>query len=316
MFSRSGSRSNFNPRSPHGERPVIEMNPASASRISIHAPRRGSDLQSDVGSALLGAISIHAPRRGSDGSPRQDRRRLSISIHAPRRGSDSMRVAHWLTSPNFNPRSPQGERLNAGMALAYLSQFQSTLPAGGATRSVCLNCGSYFISIHAPRRGSDSRIIRCTRLHSDFNPRSPQGERLRQFRIHRTGSMISIHAPRRGSDTTFRLKPIIHGISIHAPRRGSDANSNWLGMAKKISIHAPRRGSDSTVKAYSNDRIKRSTLREPHFLFSKNACFSPIFSMCATTSRTKNQRIRVSFGSYPGLAPMCFTLDWYRFPRL
>ena len=66
MFSRSGSRSNFNPRSPHGERPVIEMNPASASRISIHAPRRGSDLQSDVGSALLGAISIHAPRRGSD----------------------------------------------------------------------------------------------------------------------------------------------------------------------------------------------------------------------------------------------------------
>ena len=54
-----------------------------------------------------------------------------------------------------------------------------------------------------------------------------------------------------------------------------------------ISIHAPREGSDSTVKAYSNDRIKRSTLREPHFLFSKNACFSPIVSMCAATSRTK-----------------------------
>lgn len=54
-----------------------------------------------------------------------------------------------------------------------------------------------------------------------------------------------------------------------------------------ISIHAPRMGSDSTVKAYSNDRIKRSTLREPHFLYSKNAYFSPIVSMCATTSRTK-----------------------------
>ena len=57
--------------------------------------------------------------------------------------------------------------------------------------------------------------------------------------------------------------------------------------AVAISIHAPRRGSDSTVKAYSNDRIKRSTLREPHFFYSKNACFSPIVSMCATTSRTK-----------------------------
>lgn len=54
-----------------------------------------------------------------------------------------------------------------------------------------------------------------------------------------------------------------------------------------ISIHAPRMGSDSTVKAYSNDRIKWSTLREPHFLYSKNAYFSPIVSMCATTSRTK-----------------------------
>lgn len=54
-----------------------------------------------------------------------------------------------------------------------------------------------------------------------------------------------------------------------------------------ISIHAPRMGSDSTVKAYSNDRIKWNTLREPHFLYSKNACFSPIVSMCAATSRTK-----------------------------
>lgn len=87
-------------------------------------------------------------------------------------------------------------------------------------------------------------------------------------------------------------------------------------MKAKISIHTPRMGSDSTVKAYSNDRIKWSTLREPHFLYSKNACFSPIVSMCATTSRTQNQRIRVSFGSYPGLAPTCFTLDRYRFPRL
>lgn len=59
---------------------------------------------------------------------------------------------------------------------------------------------------------------------------------------------------------------------------------------KVISIHAPRMGSDSTVKAYSNDRIKWSTLREPHFLYSKNACFSPIVSMCAATSRTKKIR--------------------------
>ena len=98
-------------------------------------------------------------------------------------------------------------------------------------------------------------------------------------------------------------------ISIHAPREGSDPCKRLVDSYLLISIHAPREGSDSTVKAYSNDRIKRSTLREPHFLYSKNACFSPIFPLCATTLRTKNQRIIVSFGSYPGLAPTCFTLD-------
>ena len=71
------------------------------------------------------------------------------------------------------------------------------------------------------------------------------------------------------------------------PAWGATSMSKKTITLSKISIHAPRMGSDSTVKAYSNDRIKWSTLREPHFLYSKNACFSPIVSMCATTSRTK-----------------------------
>ena len=128
---------------------------------------------------------------------------------------------------------------------------------------------------------------------------------------------ISIHAPREGSDLKRRHR--IGKCKYFNPRspRGERPRyyDDFLHLTD-ISIHAPREGSDSTVKAYSNDRIKRSTLREPHFFYSKNACFSPISPLCATTSRTKNQRIIVSFGSYPGLAPMCFTLDWYRFPRL
>ena len=175
---------------------------------------------------------------------------------------------------------------------------------------------------------------------SYFNPRSPRGERHFLFFCSVPLTLISIHAPRGGSDSATIKSNIANSmISIHAPRGGSDKlrfilhrkNPNFNprsprgerpsakhGFTKSfvISIHAPRGGSDCTVKACSNDRIKRSTLREPHFLYSKNACFSPIFPLCATTSRTKNHRIIVSFGSYPGLAPMCFTLDWYRFPRL
>lgn len=74
------------------------------------------------------------------------------------------------------------------------------------------------------------------------------------------------------------------------PAWGATETAAALATFRKISIHAPRMGSDSTVKAYSNDRIKRSTLREPHFLYSKNAYFSPIVSMCATTSRKKKIR--------------------------
>lgn len=71
------------------------------------------------------------------------------------------------------------------------------------------------------------------------------------------------------------------------PVGGTTLRFVFTDVFSNISIHAPRMGSDSTVKAYSNDRIKRSTLREPHFLYSKNAYFSPIVSMCATTSRKK-----------------------------
>ena len=154
--------------------------------------------------------------------------------------------------------------------------------------------GIIIISIHAPRMGSDN-AERYLGTHShDFNPRSPHGER-----------------PAASNGKCLYTK-----FQSTLPAWGATHPQHHLYWCKRISIHAPRMGSDSTAKAYSNDRIKWSTLREPHFFYSKNACFSPIFSMCATTSRTKNQRIRVSFGSYPGLAPTCFTLAWYRFPRL
>ena len=78
-----------------------------------------------------------------------------ISIHAPRTGSD--------------------RRL--GAVLVLVTQFQSTLPARGATPENRRTQHEYHISIHAPRTGSDyaSRIISLIR--ADFNPRSPHGER-------------------------------------------------------------------------------------------------------------------------------------------
>ena len=75
-------------------------------------------------------------------------------------------------------------------------------------------------------------------------------------------------------------------------------------------------GSDSTAKAYSNDRIKWSTLREPHFFYSKNACFSPIVSMCATTSRTKKSENQSLIRIISRLGPYVFHLRLVSIPQI
>ena len=85
-------------------------------KISIHAPRMGSDKVRFFACGEYG-ISIHAPRMGSD----QHTISLSyltyfISIHAPRMGSDKKRMRLSPTTINFNPRSPHGERPIANAA--------------------------------------------------------------------------------------------------------------------------------------------------------------------------------------------------------
>ena len=166
------------------------------------------------------------------------------------------------------------------------------------------------ISIHAPRMGSDAFSSFCLARQTDFNPRSPHGERQYGKMVTVLKSKFQSTLPAWGATEMAHRQLSQHQISIHAPRMGSDQrgrlrircrcyfnprsphgerrwNTQDWKFEFRISIHAPRMGSDSTVKAYSNDRIKRSTLREPHFLYSKNAYFSPIVSMCATTSRKK-----------------------------
>ena len=150
---------------------------SSTSKISIHAPRTGSD----------SALSVRLPGR-------------TISIHAPRTGSDG--ACRWrLDSPaHFNPRSPHGERPRfttarcapcsfqstlpaRGATVAALSEksgisFQSTLPARGATNWDDINKAySEYISIHAPRTGSDAAETWQYAHTRNFNPRSPHGER-------------------------------------------------------------------------------------------------------------------------------------------
>ena len=145
----------------------------------------------------------------------------------------------------FNPRSPHGERLaqfNFYGQQSYISihaprtgsdhapspdpnnykQFQSTLPARGATPSSSQSARTRSISIHAPRTGSDSSqpepassqqfqstlpargaTVPAAPVYRDcknFNPRSPHGERRGKYSDNSITDKISTHAPRTGSD--------------------------------------------------------------------------------------------------------------------
>ena len=86
----------------------------------------------------------------------------------------------------------------------------------------------HMISIHAPRRGSDTSRIRAA-----------------------PGAFISIHAPRRGSDRQRRASDNKRRISIHAPRMGSDHEVNAHHVHPSISIHAPRMGSDMALSIFA-----------------------------------------------------------------
>ena len=167
----------FNPRSPWGERPARLMMLAICSAISIHAPRGGSD------SKFIKINSKYInfnPRSPWGERPSSSRETLGlpefqstlpvggatpdipfyavsagISIHAPRGGSDYITKDSELCGADFNPRSPWGERPIFVLTGCSHFGFQSTLPVGGATTAANTITFTCFISIHAPRGGSD-----------------------------------------------------------------------------------------------------------------------------------------------------------------
>ena len=133
-------------------------------------------------------ISIHAPRAGSDSRPQilKSGEVSKFQSTLPVRGATLPMGDLTCPMDYFNPRSPCGERHYSLTIYYYEDIFQSTLPVRGATP-----CSPFYhilgakfqstlpvrgatllflpflqvfrISIHAPRAGSDLHII--TRGH-------------------------------------------------------------------------------------------------------------------------------------------------------
>ena len=245
--------SNFNPRSPHGERRIGCLSNLVMGKISIHAPRTGSDERTTLQARRKGRFQSTLPARGATiyalynrrytlfqstlpargatcGKNAKNLRKILISIHAPRTGSDAPfaainppPVGFQSTLPARGATSPCSRPLETG-------RFQSTLPARGATVTRPTKCTRCEISIHAPRTGSDQRVGTGAQ----------------------SGNPISIHAPRTGSDTDLRAKFVAqHEFQSTLPARGATHfTKRRIVHGLHISIHAPRTGSDGIERRF------------------------------------------------------------------
>ncbi len=196
---------NFNPRSPHGERPDYTAVIVYRSQFQSTLPARGATRKAIREGKIQVLISIHAPRTGSDQG----------AGHPAPAGRD------------FNPRSPHGERRKLCAVSVQGQEFQSTLPARGATCATCWTAGS----------------------GRNFNPRSPHGERPTSVLNFFRSQEISIHAPRTGSDSRDGAgKKGRSAISIHAPRTGSDnTTSPATHSITAFQSTLPARGATRTI---------------------------------------------------------------------
>ena len=198
---RGGQGQHFNPRSPHGERPLTQaiprrmqrdFNPRSphGERLRLGGRRGGGghfNPRSPHGERLRGrdaptravVISIHAPRTGSDGQPRKQMHRACIfQSTLPARGATARCFALSVIQSNFNPRSPHGERRSATKRRQRLHKnFNPRSPHGERHVDKLEFRVIRAFQSTLPARGATRSPVRQCYVSSDFNPRSPHGER-------------------------------------------------------------------------------------------------------------------------------------------
>ena len=101
-------------------------------------------------------------------------------------------------------------------------QFQSTLPARGATPLGNTIWNHHLISIHAPRTGSDAPPASCSPPSGLFQSTLPARGATGAPRRNGGKKVFQSTLPARGATVVVKVPICRAAISIHAPRTGSD----------------------------------------------------------------------------------------------
>ena len=147
-------RRNFYPRSPCGERRIVDIINNIVDDFYPRSPC-GERLHYDNYNLHCVEISIHALLAESDSANCNCRNARPISIHALLAESDSRTKTVTAEVSDFYPRSPCGERRITTITICTASKFLSTLSL---------------------RRATALRQLQFA-LRRNFYPRSPCGER-------------------------------------------------------------------------------------------------------------------------------------------
>ena len=195
-------------------------------KISIHAPREGSDAMTPGHFVQNGAFLSTLPARGATRIFKSSVRPFFISIHAPREGSDRGTALLYLHASHFYPRSPRGERPDVLCGLKASRRISIHAPREGSDTCFHLYSMNTPISIHAPREGSDlGRVSSALRR------------------------IISIHAPREGSDALATDTALMAPVFLSTlPARGATIwSSGYVYSQNSFLSTLPARGATSRL---------------------------------------------------------------------
>ena len=176
-------RTNFNPRSPDGERRSDHCRCHYRPEISIHAPRMGSDYAPLICFNVCSIFQSTLPGWGATKRSDDMTQKILFQSTLPGWGATFSKSTRRKTMTKFQSTLPGwGATADTTALMALATLFQSTLPGWGATRVRRSRHRENLISIHAPRMGSDILAALGRASESEnFNPRSPDGERPRKW---------------------------------------------------------------------------------------------------------------------------------------
>ena len=141
--------------------------------------------------------------------------------------------------------------------------------------------GEKYISIHAPRTGSDSTVFGFASMYFVFQSTLPARGATYQPALNHQQQRFQSTLPARGATTRSRVLSLGRIFQSTLPARGA---TKYLSKGSKvaiISIHAPRTGSDGgslmqdAVHSYFNPRSPHGERRESRLTNLRSRHFNP-----------------------------------------